>query len=133
MSDQFGPRLDPGERPPPASLGNRRDCWTGCVALTRAPRVCGQPGCVGVPVFNRPLPGARGLAEWERGACERVGDEPVEGAADAERGERCEHPSADHAGPIELNHLGGVEDNRPDALELRCRKHNPRGAPTHKR
>jgi hypothetical protein len=35
--------------------------------------------------------------------------------------------------PIELHHLNGVEDNRPEALELRCRKHNPRGAPTHKR
>ena len=26
-----------------------------------------------------------------------------------------------------------MEDNRPEALKLRCRKHNPRGAPTHKR
>jgi hypothetical protein len=51
----------------------------------------------------------------------------------AERGERCEHPGTDHAGPVELHHLHGVEDNRPEALEVRCRKHNPRGAPTHER
>jgi hypothetical protein len=38
-----------------------------------------------------------------------------------------------HAGPIELHHVHGVEDNRPEAFELRCRKHNPRGAPTHER
>jgi hypothetical protein len=51
----------------------------------------------------------------------------------AERGERCELPGCGSTDLIELQHLNGVEDNRPEALELRCRKHNPRGAPTHKR
>jgi hypothetical protein len=39
---------------------------------------------------------------------------------------------AGHRGDASVD-LGGVDDNRPEALELRCRKHNPRGAPTHKR
>jgi hypothetical protein len=49
----------------------------------------------------------------------------------AERGERCEVCGSTEL--IELHHLNGVEDNRPEAIELRCRKPNPRGAPTHKR
>jgi hypothetical protein len=51
----------------------------------------------------------------------------------AERGERCEVLGCEAVAPIELHHLNGVEDNRPEALELRCRLHNPRGTPTHKR
>jgi hypothetical protein len=82
------------------------------VALTRAPRVCGEPGCVGVPVFNGRC---RVHARWPSGNEARNGW--VCGSTDL----------------IELHHLKGVEDNRPEALELRCRKHNPRGAPTHKR
>ena len=45
----------------------------------------------------------------------------------AERGERCELPGCGSTDLIELHHLNGVEDNRPEALELRCRKHNPTG------
>ena len=51
----------------------------------------------------------------------------------AERGERCAVPGCGATELIELHHLGDVTDNRPEALELRCRKHNPRGASTHKR
>ena len=101
--------------------------------MKRASGVCGQPGCVGVPVFNGrcTLP-----AVWPSGNEARANGwamSRLKALLIAERGERCEHPSADHAGPIELHHLNGVEDNRPEALELRCRKHNPRGAPAHKR
>jgi hypothetical protein len=49
----------------------------------------------------------------------------------AERGERCEVCGSTEL--IELHHLHAVEDNRREALQLRCRRHNPRGAPTHKR
>ena len=35
--------------------------------------------------------------------------------------------------PIELHHLNGAEDNPPEGLELRCRKHNRRGAGLRKR
>ena len=103
------------------------------MGLTRAPRVCGQPGCVDVPVFNGRC---RAHARWPTGNQARANGwamSRLKALLVAERGERCQHPGGGHAGPIELHHLGSVEDNRPEALELRCRKHNPRGAPTHKR
>ena len=51
----------------------------------------------------------------------------------AERGERCELPGCGATDLIELHHVRGLDHNEPEALELRCRKHNPRGAPTHER
>jgi hypothetical protein len=100
------------------------------VALTRAPRVCGEPGCVGVPVFNGRC---RVHARWPSGNEARNGwaMSRLKRLLIDERGERCEVCGSTDL--IELHHLNGVEDNRPEALELRCRKHNPRGAPTHKR
>jgi hypothetical protein len=101
------------------------------MGLTRAPRVCGQPGCVGVPVFNGRC---RVHAVWPSGNEARANGwamSRLKALLIAERGERCEVCGSTEL--IELHHLHGVEDNRPEAIELRCRKHNPRGAPTHKR
>jgi hypothetical protein len=103
------------------------------MGLARAPSVCGQPGCVGVPVFNGRC---RVHARWPSGNEARANGwamSRLKALLIAERGGRCEVPGCEAVGPIELHHLNGVEDNRTDALELRCRKHNPRGQPLHKR
>jgi hypothetical protein len=103
------------------------------MGLARAPSVCGQPGCVGVPVFNGRC---RKHARWPDGNAARANGwamSRLKALLIAERGERCEVPGCEAVAPIEVHHLNGVEDNRPEALELRCRRHNPRGAPTHKR
>jgi hypothetical protein len=97
-------------------------------AHSRTPRL--RPGCVGVPVFNGRC---RVHARWPSGNEARNGwaMSRLKRLLIDERGERCEVCGSTDL--IELHHLNGVEDNRPEALELRCRKHNPRGAPTHKR
>jgi hypothetical protein len=54
-------------------------------------------------------------------------------------GYRCSHPEASPQTcspptiPLELHHRNrDVADNRLDNLELRCRRHNERGAPLHR-
>lgn len=52
----------------------------------------------------------------------------------AEGGESCEQPGCEATTPLELHHVNGdPSDNHPDNLELRCRRHNPRGAGLHQR
>jgi hypothetical protein len=77
----------------------------------------------------------RGHARWPTsnpGRASGGGTSKLKRLLIAQRGAPLQMPLLRGDAPLEL-HLNGVEDNRPEALELRCRKHNPRGAPTHKR
>ena len=101
------------------------------MAFTRAPSVCGQPGCVGVPVYGGRC---REHARWPVGNLRRASGwemSRLKAMLIAERGARCQVCGSTEL--IELHHLNGVQDNRPEALSLRCRRHNPRGAGLHKR
>jgi hypothetical protein len=110
------------------------------VALTRAPGTCAEPGCAGVPIAKGRC---RQHLVWPKRNPDRADGRTIRRLRDrlARRdGYRCRHPDASPATctrgefPLEVHHLNGdVTDNRLEVLELRCRRHNPRGPATHKR
>jgi hypothetical protein len=103
------------------------------MALVRARGTCLESGCSEFPVFGGRC---KRHARWPTVNPDRPSGwemSRLKAMLIAERGRRCEYPGCNATAPLEIHHLNGVEDNRPKALALRCRKHNPRGAPTHKR
>jgi HNH endonuclease len=108
-----------------------RSC-AGWAASERATRTvgCAQPGCTGIPIHAGRC---RAHARWPTGNPRRASGWEIsrlKAMLIAERGERCEYRGGDHAGPLELHHVDSdPSNNHPDNLELRCRRHNPRGRP----
>jgi HNH endonuclease len=110
------------------------------VALTRAPGTCAEPGCAGVPVAKGRC---RAHLTWPQRNPERADGRTIRKLRDRlvrRDGNRCRHPEASERTctradyPLEVHHRNGdVSDNRLDNLELRCRRHNPRGGGLHKR
>ena len=99
------------------------------MGLTRARGVCLESGCAEFPVFGGRC---KRHAVWPTTDPDRPSGwemSRLKAMLIAERGARCEVCGSTEL--IELHHLNGVQDNRPEALELRCRKHNPRGAGLH--
>jgi len=110
------------------------------VALERAPGSCAEPGCWRVPVHRGRC---QQHTQWVPRNPDRADGRTIRRLRDElarRHGYRCQHPDAspttctrgDH--PLEVHHLtADVTDNRLEVLELRCRRHNPRGGGLHKR
>jgi hypothetical protein len=104
------------------------------MALTRAPGTCATPGCAGVPVAKGRC---REHLVWPKRNPDRADGRTIAKLRDRlvrRDGYRCCHPEASETTctrgdfPLEVHHLAGdVTDNRLEVLELRCRRHNPRG------
>jgi hypothetical protein len=108
--------------------------------MRRAPSVCAEPGCPNAAV-NRGR--CREHLVWPKRNPKRMDGRTTRRKRDqlARRdGYRCQHPDASPATctrgdfPLEVHHRDGdVSNDRLDNLELRCRRHNPRGAALHRR
>jgi hypothetical protein len=108
--------------------------------VQRAPGSCHTPGCSGIPV-------AKGYCRehltWPKRNPARADGRTIRKLRDrlAQRdGNRCQHPDASAATctrgdfPLEVHHRNAdVRDDALENLELRCRRHNPRGGGLNKR
>jgi HNH endonuclease len=108
--------------------------------VERAPGTCAEPGCAGIPVAKGRC---RAHLVWPKRNPDRADGRTVRNLRDrlARRdGYRCRHPDASERTctrgdfPLEVHHRDGdVRNDALDNLELRCRRHNPRGGGLHKR
>jgi hypothetical protein len=110
------------------------------VALTRAPGTCARPGCPSIPIAKGYC---RAHLVWPKRNPDRADGRTIARLRDRlvrRDGYRCRHPDASPLTctrgdfPLEVHHLDNdVTNNVLDNLELRCRRHNPRGATLHAR
>jgi hypothetical protein len=108
--------------------------------VQRALGTCSTPGCPGIPI-------AKGYCRehlvWPKRDPRRADGRTIARLRDRlvrRDGYRCADPDASERTctradyPLEVHHLDGdVTNDALDNLELRCRRHNPRGAGLHKR
>ncbi len=106
--------------------------------LQRAPGSCNVDGCAGVPVVKGKC---RDHLVWSKRNPDRLGGRAVARLRDQltrRDGYRCRHPDAGRDTctldtVLEVHHLDGdVTHNALTNLELRCRRHNPRGGGLHR-
>jgi hypothetical protein len=108
--------------------------------VQRAPSTCATPGCAGIPIAKGRC---RKHLVWPRRNPARADGRTIRRLRDrlARRdGYRCRHRDAAPLTctrgdfPLEVHHVDGdVTNDALDNLELRCRRHNPRGAGLRKR
>ena len=95
------------------------------MALERARGVCLEVGCIGFPVFGGRC---KAHARWPKHNPDRPSGwemTRLKAMLIAERGTRCEVCGSTET--IELHHINGVQDNRPEALSLRQQLSTPDG------
>jgi hypothetical protein len=107
--------------------------------VQRALGSCSTPGCAGVPIAKGKC---REHLVWPKRNPDRADGRTIAKLRDrlAQRdGNRCQHPDAGPGTctrgdfPLEVHHRDGdVTHDALDNLELRCRRHHPRGGGLHK-